>query len=723
MQQRKDEILAKKAKLAELKRQRELRQKEFTQRGQIGEGSSELAAPVPARVDNRKELDSLISSLVGDGRPGSVGPRASGNASPAARGSRPSSVVSSVQNIGEFGDQLPGTPTRRGQVQTSSIATQTLSTIEVSVNYETPPSPASKVERLSYSIGIQTTEPWSPSVLKGSGDNFSDSDTEYSPSIARTPRASKRLSRRERERDEELRRSLRREIEEELKAVKDPTTADTIGQTTKQRFPARALTGEEMNAVTSSDDFADFLERSSKVIERALEQEYDVLANYAPDGLGDLSDDDDEGYGSLRGKKGRRVREIAQFYDERWSKKRMISDINFSPKFPELLLASYTKNLAAPQDPSGLVQVWNLHLHSRPEYTFHSTSDILTAKFSPFHPSLILGGSYSGQVLLWDTRSRSALPVQKTPLTGASAGGHAHPIYSIDIVGTQNANNIISCSTDGVVCGWTVDMLSQPQEYLELMNPPPTKTEDLSPTCMVFPPSDPTSFIVGTEEGTIYPCHRYDRAGAKAGVDTRLRYKGHAAPVMSLSFHPARGPLDLSDLLLTSSLDWTVKLWKVRVSSSAAAASAITPSSSTFASTLPGGSASNVQEIHPIMEFAREDVVYDARWSPHKPAVFALVDGAGSLEVWDLMYDVEVPAAKVTPSANKKVAGLAGAYLPKSLNKVSWDEKEGKRLAVGGAGGLVTVFEAGTELSGEAVKTEEWAGVKRLVGRLEKAAH
>ncbi|MCJ1286449.1 hypothetical protein MMC26_005794 [Xylographa opegraphella] len=722
MQQRKDEILAKKAKLAELKRQRELRQRELTQRGQIGEGSSELAAPVPARADNRKELDSLISSLVGDGRPGSVGPRESGNASPAGRSSRPSSVVSSSQNIGEYTDQLPGTPIKRGQLQTSSIATQTLSTIEVSVNYETPPITAPKAESFSYSIGIQTTESWSPSMLKGSRDNFSDSDTEYSPSTARTPRASKRLSRRERDREEELRRNLRREIEEELKAVKDPTTADTNEQTTKQRFPARALTGDEMNAVTSSDDFADFLERSSKVIERALEQEYDVLANYAPEGLDDLSDEDDERYGSSRGRKGRRVREIAQFYDERWSKKRMISDINFSPKFPELLLASYTKNPAAPQDPSGLVQVWNLHLHSRPEYTFHSTSDILTAKFSPFHPSLILGGSYSGQVLLWDTRSRSAMPVQKTPLTGASAGGHAHPIYSIDIVGTQNANNIISCSTDGVVCGWTVDMLSQPQEYLELISPPPTKTEDLSPTCMAFPPSDPTSFVVGTEEGTIYPCHRYDRAGAKAGVDTRLRYKGHAAPVMSLSFHPARGPLDLSDMLLTSSLDWTVRLWKVRVPSSAAAASAVPTSSSAFASSLSGGSTSNVQEIHPIMEFAREDVVYDARWSPHKPAVFALVDGAGSLEVWDLMYDVEVPAAKVTPSANKKVVGLAGAYVPNSLNKVSWDEKEGKRLAVGGVGGLVTVFEAGADLSGEAVKMEEWAGVKRLLGRLYKAA-
>ena len=39
MQQRKDEILAKRAKLAELKKQRELRQKEFTNRTSVGDAS------------------------------------------------------------------------------------------------------------------------------------------------------------------------------------------------------------------------------------------------------------------------------------------------------------------------------------------------------------------------------------------------------------------------------------------------------------------------------------------------------------------------------------------------------------------------------------------------------------------------------------------------------------------------------------------------------------
>lgn len=200
----------------------------------------------------------------------------------------------------------------------------------VAVNYEIAPAPT--IEVLSYSKGIQTAEPWSPRRRENSA-GFSDSepDSDRSPSRTLSPRKSKRLSRREREKEEELRQNLRREIEEELKAVKDPVT-DGLLTTTQPKYPARPLTDEELNAVTSSEDFLDFVERSSKVIERALDQDYDVLADYAMDGLEGIDEDEDEGYGSMRGKKGRRIKEVAQFYDERWSKKRMISDLDFSPK-------------------------------------------------------------------------------------------------------------------------------------------------------------------------------------------------------------------------------------------------------------------------------------------------------------------------------------------------------------------------------------------------------
>jgi len=38
-----------------------------------------------------------------------------------------------------------------------------------------------------------------------------------------------------------------------------------------------------------------------------------------------------------------------------------------------------------------------------------------------------------------------------------------HPVYCVNVVGTQNAHNLISVSTDGKMCSWSLDMLSQPQ--------------------------------------------------------------------------------------------------------------------------------------------------------------------------------------------------------------------------------------------------------------------
>ena len=120
--------------------------------------------------------------------------------------------------------------------------------------------------------------------------------------------------------------------------------------------------------------------------------------------------------------------------------------------------------------------------------------------------------------------------------------------------------------------------------------------------------------------------------------------------------------------------------------------------------------------MSPILDINREDIVYDARWSPNRPGVFSLVDGAGHLEVWDLYADTEVPVVRATPTQGR--AGI----MTRSLNKVAWEEREGRRLATGGLDGVVTVFEVGKGLSGtpEDVSAEEWAGMKRLVGKLEQ---
>ena len=50
---------------------------------------------------------------------------------------------------------------------------------------------------------------------------------------------------------------------------------------------------------------------------------------------------------------------------------------------------------------------------------------------------------------------------------------------------------------------------------------------------------------------------------SKAGISEM--FEGHHGPITGLHCHTAAGPLDFSHLFVTSSFDWTVKLWSTKV--------------------------------------------------------------------------------------------------------------------------------------------------------------
>ena len=177
---------------------------------------------------------------------------------------------------------------------------------------------------------MQTSEAWIPTGQHQSATGLTDSEGERSPSTIRTPRVNKKLSRREREREDVLRDRLRQELRAESKVAREPGT-DTPAFKDEDVTSVRVLQAEELAALTFNDDFLNFVERSSKVAEKRIDQGYDVLADYALEGFSGYDDDDDH-YEAAKGRKAQSIKEVVQYYDERWSKKRMISDVNFSPK-------------------------------------------------------------------------------------------------------------------------------------------------------------------------------------------------------------------------------------------------------------------------------------------------------------------------------------------------------------------------------------------------------
>uniref|UniRef100_A0AAR2LEK9 Dynein cytoplasmic 1 intermediate chain 1 n=1 Tax=Pygocentrus nattereri TaxID=42514 RepID=A0AAR2LEK9_PYGNA len=416
--------------------------------------------------------------------------------------------------------------------------------------------------------------------------------------------------------------------------LEDDQKEDEEGKETKEGHP-RELTEEEKQQVLHSEEFLIFFDRSIRVMERALAEDSNIFFDYSGRDLEDKE-------GDLQG--GSSLSFSRLFYDEHWSKHRVITCLDWSPQVESPLpLTSHTCQhfFISWRNPLSL-------LHS----------PVVSVGFARFHPNLLVGGTYSGQIVLWDNRSHRRTPVQRTPL---SAAAHTHPVYCVNVVGTQNANNLITVSTDGRMCSWSLDMLSQPQESMELVY---NKSKPVAVTGMAFPAGDVNNFVVGSEEGTVYTASRH---GSKAGICEM--FEGHQGPVTGISCHSAVGPVDFSHIFVTSSFDWTVKLWSTK-------------------------------HNKPLYSFEdNADYVYDVMWSPVHPALFAAVDGMGRLDLWNLSNDTEVPTASVT---------IEGAP---ALNRVRW-ASGGKEVAVGDSEGRLWIYDVG-ELA--ATHSEDWARFARTL--------
>merc|ERR1711865_110535 len=408
------------------------------------------------------------------------------------------------------------------------------------------------------------------------------------------------------------------------------------------------LSVAQQKEIMGLQDFQDFFSSSARVMERALGQveTYDIMVDYT-------QVDDDVG-------KHKQMVSYNCRFEDKSVENRIVTDVAWHPVHNEAFYTSYSsKSDGGPNDPDGMVLMWSLNMRQRPEYTFTCQSTVQTIVVSEFHPTVVIGGTYSGQIVLWDTRAKST-PVQRTQL---SSLGHSHPVHAMTMVGTQNAHNLISVSTNGRMCSWETNKMSAPKECIELKTRPtgakPTvKDTDVNVICLASPKDEFNQFFVGAEDGTVCECSRH---GAKPGVNER--FDGHFGPVTGMGFHSAPGPKDFSDFFLTSSMDWTVKLWNKKK---------------------PGS---------PLHSFENgSDYVYDVKWSPTHPAVFASVDGSGTLSVWNLNEDYEMPRAQVQMS-------------PHAMNRLQWSA-DGMHIITGNTQGQVFVYDVAQEVTQPA--DSEW---------------
>jgi dynein intermediate chain, cytosolic len=616
---RRSEIEAKRAKIAELQRLREQR---------LASASStthnNIKVPLPAARD-KESIDNLVDSLLA-GRVGSPDIESVSSDRAESRGPRESSE-------------------RAEPVEFDTVITQI---------FDVPP--ISRPETVTYSKGVQTTEPWEELPLPPS-----------TPVLERNEK----------------------HLETTPHATTETHATDTNDQITPQKPQINIMGKEKLEEIQRNKEYTHFIDQSLKVISRALQPDYDILTDY-----GAMSTQEAKG--------DQLITQKWQFFSD-YSKGRAITYLDWSTRYPELLASAHTEKNSDPNAPKGLVQIWNLNARSRPEYVLDANTDVLTVQFYPFESNLVFGTGYNGQVISWDLRAGSH-PILTSPLTGT---GHTHPAFSMCLSGTQNANSLITASTDGVVCTWTPDILVKPQDRLFLESPFGTRLEEVAPTALAVSPRDPTLFLVGTEKGNILQCNKFAQAGHKAGIDPRAYYSGHLSPITSMDFHTSRGLLDLSNYMLTSGLDWSIKLWKVRPFTGAV------PTSS------HGSYSTQAECYEPILDLKRDDSVYDVSWHPNHPSIFANVDGQGYLDVWDLGKDSELPIIREKPQNQPGTLDSGSNYLGRPLNRLVW-EPSGEKIAVGGLDGIVTIFELEPSLV-LVPPAEDWNTFKRKLAQLEEA--
>jgi dynein intermediate chain len=288
---------------------------------------------------------------------------------------------------------------------------------------------------------------------------------------------------------------------------------------------------------------------------------------------------------------------------------------------------------------------------------FTCQTEVTSAIFHKFNPKLVVGATYTGQILIWDTRGKS-LPVQKTPPGGKF---HSHPIYCLGINGSTNSNNIISVSNDGVLCTWSMSNLSKPTKKIELKAKKRRSQEEnvklsqgnymeeIGAICMATQENETNNIFVGSDDSDIYQIYLHQ---SNDNSDNIVEvYRKHTGPIHSLDMHPGdyHKNSNFNHLFLSSSADWTVNLWS-----------------------------KNMPDVPLITFDLNDDYVYDAKWHPINPSLFTTVDGTGKLDFWDLNKDIEVPLFRYDVGKN-------------ALNKISYSQ-DGKRMAVGDISGKISVL-------------------------------
>ncbi|XP_035746162.1 WD repeat-containing protein 34 isoform X2 [Egretta garzetta] len=323
------------------------------------------------------------------------------------------------------------------------------------------------------------------------------------------------------------------------------------------------------------------------------------------------------------------------------------------------------------------VCTWNLDRRGlnpqRPDLVVDVPSSVMCLAFHPSQPSLIAGGLFSGELVVWDT-SRTEDPVIWR--TGMTDDTHTDPVYQVNWLPDakhRNHDRLLSVSTDGKILVWREERdgwLALAEGFAVVAQQIPRSTQlkkfawgeaAVGVTSLSFSHFDPRVFVVGVEGGYSLKCStaaetlalRRTGSSVPLKAPAELTFSPHAGPVYSVSCSPFH-----RNLFLSCGTDGQVHLH-------------------------------SLLQTQPLLTLQlSKQYLFCVRWSPVRPLVFAAASGEGDVHLFDFEKSLQKPALSM-----KQAVGDCPVYC------LEFNIKQTRLLAAGDATGTVKVWQLSSDFT------------------------
>uniref|UniRef100_A0A7R9V7G1 Uncharacterized protein n=1 Tax=Chlamydomonas euryale TaxID=1486919 RepID=A0A7R9V7G1_9CHLO len=328
----------------------------------------------------------------------------------------------------------------------------------------------------------------------------------------------------------------------------------------------------------------------------------------------------------------------------------------------------------------GVLATWNLGRDTinptKADVNIDVDNCLMSCAFHPEHPALIAGGTFNGDLYVWDLSQEGDM--QRAKSDALTDLRHREPLVSIKWQYSMSehkkygdktrAYRLVTLGADGLVMVWKWHKLSVAIYGYRLLWPQPgTSTKIVyGGTCMDFQVDATQSavgglstFMVGSEGGRVFKCYMdmndaalkefAKSAAANERVELRCPikdadYSQHAGAVYGLECSPFH-----RDLMLTCGYDGCVHLYH------------------------------SLKNQHLMEVVPSAGPLYQVAWSPIRPLVFAACGHDGRVHFYDLGRVKGLVSPVLTMDASPE---------GKPTYSIAFNKKKPEMFATAGASGI-----------------------------------